>query len=119
MDLPVTLMGWILLGLAAIITATVAIASRHGIDLAQANIKNALFDRLCGWARTYVAALAQSPDLEGLASEEKKERAMFWLVTKAQAMGVEITEDEASKIIEEAVWLLKNSTLPAIENALE
>jgi hypothetical protein len=119
MELPITLMGWILLGLAAIVTAAVAIASGYGINIAQANIKNALFDRLCVWARTYVAALAQDPSLGGLASEEKKERAMFWLVCKAEELGVEISEDEASKLIEEAVWLLKNSTLPVLEKALE
>jgi hypothetical protein len=119
MELPVTLTGWIFLGLAAIVTAVVAIASRYGINLAQANIKNILFDRLCQWARTYVAALAQDPSLDGLASEEKKERAMFWLVSKAAELGIVVTEDEASKLIEEAVWILKNSTLPAIEAALE
>ena len=118
MELPITLTGWILLGLAAIGTALAATAARYGINYAQANIQNALFDRLCGWAQTYVAALAQDPSLKGLASEEKKERAMLWLVVKAGELGVEISENEASKLIEQAVWLLKNSALPAVEDAL-
>ena len=118
MELPTTLLGYLLLGLTIIITAISALGVRAIIAYSKANIQNDLFDRLSAWASTYVKALAQDPSLEGLASEEKKERAMFWIVSKAEELGITITTAEASQMIEEAVWLLKNSALPAVADAL-
>lgn len=119
MDLPVSLIGWAMLAGVIAITSLTALGLRFGINYAQTNIENSLFDRLCAWARTYVTALAQDPSLEGLASEEKKERAMVWLMNKAAELGVEITHAEASKLIEQAVWMLKQVALPAVADALE
>lgn len=118
MELPVTLVGWAMLAGVAALTALSAIGLRFGINYTQANIKNDLFDRLCKWAGTYVTALAQDPSLEGLASEEKKEYAMLWLMNKAGELGIELSQGEASKLIEQAVWLLKNSALPGVAEAL-
>ena len=118
MELPNTLLGWILLGLAAISTGALSLGCRAIIEYARTNIQNALLERLSGWAAVYVGALAQDPSLKGLASEEKKERAMLWLVSKAGELGVNVSEAEASSLIEQAVWILRNSSLPAIEDAL-
>jgi hypothetical protein len=117
MDLPVTLLGWLGLGCIIVITALTAIGVRRGIDFAKENIKHVLFTKLRMWAGTYVAALAQDPSLKGLASEEKKERAMLWLRMKADALGVELSVQEASLMIEQAVFLLKK-VLPGVADEL-
>lgn len=118
MELPVSLLGWIGLGLAAIITSLTAFGLNKGIGYLKENIKYAAFDALRKWAGTYVAALAQDPSLKGLASEEKKERAMVWIVNKAGDLGLAVSPAEASRLIEEAVWILRNSTLPEVSEEL-
>ena len=119
MELPVSLIGWLLLGCAIVITALTAYGLRFGINYAQVNIKNSLFDALCKRAQIYVMALEQDPSLGGLASEEKKERAMLWLAKAADQMGVQISTAEASRVIEQSVFLMKTNVLPVIEEALE
>jgi hypothetical protein len=119
MDLPTTLLGWILAGLMAVVVSCAALLVRAFIVYASVNIHNALFNQLKSWAATYVKALAQDPTLEGLASDEKKQRAIIWIVNKAEKLGIDLTISEASQLVEEAVWLLKNSSLPAIADALE
>ena len=84
-----------------------------------ADINARLFEILRKWAYTYVAALAQDPTLKGLASEEKKQQAVIWLVIKAKELGISLTEREASQIIEEAVYLVKKVTLPTAEDILK
>ena len=64
-------------------------------------------------------ALEQDPSLGGLASEDKKERAMLWLAKAADQMGVQISTAEASRVIEQSVFLMKANVLPVIEEALE
>lgn len=118
-SLPTTLLGWIGAGIAAVATALTAIGGRSLIALAKAYLKNKAFDRLRSWAATYVRALAQSPDLEGLATDEKKERAMVWLVNKANDLGIELSPMEASQLIEEEVWFIKKVGLPAVADALD
>jgi hypothetical protein len=118
MELPISLVGWTILAGTISVTALTAIGLRFAINYAQENTKNSLFDRLCQWARIYVAVLEQDPSLGGLASDEKKERAMLWLVTKAEELGIPLTADEASKLIENAVYLVKNVALPAVDEAL-
>jgi hypothetical protein len=117
--LPTTLLGWIGAGIAAIATALTAFGGRSLFGILREHLKNVAFDKLRAWAATYVRSLAQSPDLEGLATEEKKERAMVWIVNKAEQLGVEIAPQEASHLIEEEVWLIKNVGLPAVADALD
>jgi hypothetical protein len=118
-QLPQTLLGW--LGLAAIIIpiAITAMGFRPAVAFLKNHMNDQLFGILRKWAYTYVAALAQDPTLKGLASEAKKQQAVIWLVYKAKELGIALTEQEASQMVEEAVYLVKSISLPRLEDALE
>jgi hypothetical protein len=118
MDLPTTLLGWLLLVLAIVASVGIAFAARFIVIYITSRLQSAAVDKLRKWALTSVRALMQSPDLEGLANEEKKERAMFWLANLAASLNINVTAHELSLMIEEAVWLVKNVTLPTVEDAL-
>jgi hypothetical protein len=106
--LPITILNWLVLGVLAIIAAVTAIGFRPAAAFIKAHINAKLFGILRKWAYTYVAALEQDPTLKGLASEEKKQQAVIWLVIKAKQLGISLTEREASQIVEEAVYLVKH-----------
>ena len=78
-----------------------------------------IYDTLRGWAHTFVVALEQDPTLKGLASEEKKQQAVIWMLNAAEKAGIPLTPEEASNIVEEAVWLVKKIALPAADAATE
>ena len=116
--LPITLINWLALGLLILITTLTALGLRPAIGFLRNHVNGRLYEILRRWAHTYVAALAQDPTLKGLASEEKKQQAVIWLVVKAKELGIALTEREASQIVEEAVYLVKKVTLPAAEDIL-
>jgi hypothetical protein len=118
-ELPISLLNWILAGALAALSGAVGIGVKAGIAYIRLKTQGALFDMIRKWAYTYVAALQQDPTLKGLASEEKKERAMLWLVAKAEVLGITLTEGEASNLIEEAVYFVKEVVLDATVDALE
>jgi hypothetical protein len=118
MQLPNTLLGWIFLGLAAVATGSFAYGLRALIVYASINIHGVLWDQLKAAAATKVAALEQDPSLAGLASDDKKERAMVHIIDLAERMGLDVTVSEASDLIEEAVYLLQKVALPAVADAL-
>jgi hypothetical protein len=119
MELPNTILGWILMGCLAIVTGCVAYGLHALIIYLSVNIHGTLWDQLRIAAVTKVKALEQDPSLGGLASEDKKERAMVYVISLADKMGLNITVAEASDMIEEAVYMLQKNVLPAVESALE
>lgn len=118
MELPNTILGWILLGLAAITTGCFAYSLRALIVYLSINVHGQLWDQLRIAAETKVKALEQDPSLGGLASEDKKERAMVYIINLADRMGLDVTVNEASDLIEEAVYMLQKVVLPAVDEAL-
>jgi len=116
--LPLTLINWLALGLLILITAVTAIGFRPAVAFIKAHINAKLFGILRKWAYTYVAALEQNPTLKGLASDEKKQQAIIWLVIKAKELRINLTEREASQIVEEAVYLVKHVVLPIAKDIL-
>ena len=119
MQLPSTILGWIMFGLAAITTGLLAYAVRALIVYVSVNCHSVLWEQLKSAAATKVAALEQDPSLAGLASEDKKERAMVYITTLAERLGIHITVSEASALIEEAVYQIQKVILPAAADALE
>jgi Bacteriophage holin of superfamily 6 (Holin_LLH) len=117
--LPTTLLGWALLALTILPIALTAMGFKPAVAYLKDHVHGKAFDALRKWAFTYVAALAQDPTLKGLASEEKKQQAVIWLVYRAEQLGITLTEFEASNLVEEAVVLVKKITLPHLEDALE
>ena len=117
-SLPITLINWLVLGLLAVIAAITAIGFRPSVAFIRAHINAKLFGILRKWAYTYVAALEQDPTLKGLASDEKKQQAIIWLVIKAKELRIHLTEREASQIVEEAVYLVKHVVLPTAKDIL-
>lgn len=118
MELPNTLIGWIMLGLLALLTGSIAIGVRAAIFYLSVRVHNDLFDQLKKAVATKVAALEQDPSLGGLASDEKKERAMVYVINLADKFGIKININEASDLIEEAVYMLRHVALPAVGEAL-
>jgi hypothetical protein len=118
MEIPSTLIGLIGLAFIALVTAGGAFGFRVVMNYIKDNVQSNAFTAIRKWAGTYVAALAQDPYLKGIASEEKKEQAVLWLVTKAEGFGISLSAHEASLLVEEAVWLLKNTGLPAVASDL-
>jgi hypothetical protein len=118
LPLPITLINWLIFAIAAAITALTAIGFKPAVKFLKAHAHGRVFEVLRKWAYTYVSALAQDPSLKGLASEEKKQQAMLWLVIKSKQLGIELSEMEASNLVEEAVYLVKKVTLPQLEDAL-
>lgn len=116
---PETLIQWITLGIMSTFTALISLSYKQIVAFAKAKIHSGIFDFLRKWAHTYVTALMQDPTLKGLASEEKKQMAMIWLINKAEQYGIKLSTDEASKIIEQAVYLAKSVVLAAAEDALD
>jgi hypothetical protein len=119
LPLPLTLLNWLAFALLAAVAALTALGFRPAVAFIKAHINARLYEILRKWAYTYVAALAQDPTLKGLASEEKKQQAVIWLVIKAKELGISLTEREASQIIEEAVYLVKKVMLPTAEDILK
>ena len=117
--LPISLINWIVLAILIFIVGVTGLTFAPIVRFVRSRIKEGLFQHLRKWAYTYVAALAQDPTLKGLASEEKKQQAVIWLVIKAEELGIELSEREASQIVEEAVYLVKNVTLERLEDILE
>ena len=118
LPLPITLFNWLAFALLAAAAALTALGFRPAVAFIRAHINARLFETLRKWAYTYVAALAQDPTLKGLASEEKKQQAVIWLVIKAKELGISLTEREASQIVEEAVYLVKHVVLPTAKDIL-
>lgn len=116
---PQTLNEWIGLALMILPLALTAIAFRPAVAYLKNHVNARMFETLRGWAYTYVAALKQDPSLKGLASEAKKQQAVIWLVYKAKSLGITLTEQEASNLVEEAVYLVRSIGLDYLEDALE
>ena len=117
LPLPISLINWIGFAIIAGVFALTAIGFKPLIAFIKANLNAKIYGLLRSWALTYVTALYQDPTLKGLASEEKKQRAMFWLLTQAQKASIPLSTDEASNLIEEAVYLTKSIVLKeAIEH---
>lgn len=117
--LPLTIINWLLLAILIIPIAITAFGFKPAVDFLKNHISDRMFAILRKWAYTYVAALAQDPTLKCLASEAKKQQAVIWLVYKAKELGITLTEQEASQLVEEAVYLVKSISLPKLEDALE
>jgi hypothetical protein len=117
-QLPTTLIGWLLLAALIIPIAITVIGFRPAVSYLRNHLHGNAFEILRKWAYTYVAALAQDPTLKGLASEEKKQQAVIWLVVRAKGLGIDLTEREASNLVEEAVYLVKNVALPNLKDTL-
>jgi hypothetical protein len=118
MQIPATLIGWLLLASVVLVTVGSTFGFRALANYTKDNIQSNAFTAIRKWAGTYVAALAQDPTLKGLASEEKKAQAVLWLVTKAEDFGILLTANEASLLVEEAVYLVKSVGLPAVASDL-
>ncbi|HLO27899.1 MAG TPA: phage holin, LLH family [Anaerolineales bacterium] len=116
--LPISLINWLLLAALIAITTLTAFSFKPAMNYLKLHLHGKAFDTLRNWAYTYVAALAQDPSLRGLASEEKKQQAMLWLVIQAEKLGITLSEAEASNLVEEAVYLVKNVGLKNLEEAL-
>jgi hypothetical protein len=118
LTLPVSLIGWLLLAILVVITAVPAFAFKPVMNYVRAHVNSKMFELLRKWAYTNVAALMQDPTLKGLASEEKKQLAILWLMKKAEQFKISLTVEEASNLVEEAVYLLKSISLPELEDSL-
>jgi hypothetical protein len=118
MDTPSTLLGWLMLATVALVTVGFTYGFRGLMTYTKDNLQSNAFTAIRKWAGTYVAALAQDPYLKGLASDEKKEQAVIWLVAKAASFGILLTSQEAGLLVEEAVYLVKSVGLPAATSDL-
>jgi superfamily 6 holin (LLH) len=118
-QLPTTLLGWVSLALAILPIVVTAMSFKPVTAYLKDHINGKAFGILRTWAHTYVAALEQDPTLKGMASEEKKQQAVIWLVWRANQLGIELTAFEASNLVEEAVYMVKKVVLPAADAALD
>jgi hypothetical protein len=117
--LPTTLIGWAGLALIILPLALTALGFKPVVAFLKAHAKANVFEFLRKRAFNAVAALEQDPTLAGLASEEKKQQAVIWLVIEANKLGIHLSEQEASNLVEEAVYLVKNVSLKNMKDALE
>jgi uncharacterized membrane protein len=117
--LPQTLNEWIGLAVMILPLALTALGFKPAVAYLKAHMRSGLFEFLRKHAYGFVAALEQDPTLKGLANEEKKQQAVIWLAIKAKSLGITLTEDEASNLVEEAVYLIKNVGLKNLKDVLD
>ena len=117
--LPTSLINWLLLAALIIPIAITALSFKPAVRYLKAHINGRIFEILRQRAHMYVASLEQDPTLGGLANEEKKQQAVIWLVVFAARLGIKLSEQDASNLVEEAVYLVKKVTLPAAEDVLQ
>src|SRR5512147_2326009 len=103
-QLPISLINWLLFALLAAGVALTALSFRPVVNYIKAHVQGKVFELLRKYSYNYVAALEQDPTLNGLASEEKKQLAVLWLMTTAEKLHFALTEPAASNLVEEAVY---------------